>query len=178
VFGARLSGAIDLDSDGHAITLGTSFMTGRYDPDRHLAFVIGGADLVANLDGIVIRTEYLARRTEMAVTVPGVDPATRWKYGPGSDGRYDDHFFKHGFYAEAEVPIGRVDVLARFDGLLRFGNVLAGSALSSRSTLLRYTAGAAIRITENVRLKTSVEYYQFNDLPDDLALHIGVATPF
>lgn len=178
VFGARLSGAVDLDSDGHAITFGTSFMTGRYDPDRHLAFAIAGADLVANLDGIVIRTEYLARRTDMAVTVPGVDPATRWKYGPGSDGRYDDHFFKHGFYAEAEVPIGRVDAFARFDGLLRFGNVLADSTLSSRSTLLRYTAGAAIRISDSIRLKTSVEYYQFNDLPDDLALHIGVATPF
>ena len=178
VFGARLAGAVDLDSDGHAITFGTSFMTGRYDPDRHLAFVIAGADLVANLEGIVIRTEYLARRTDMAVTVPGVDPATRWKYGPGSDGRYDDHFFKHGFYAEVEVPIGRVDAFARFDGLLRFGNVLADSMLSSRSRLLRYTAGAAIRISENIRLKTSVEYYQFNDLPDDLALHIGVATPF
>ena len=178
VFGARLAGAIDLDSDGHAITFGTSFMTGRYDPDRHLAFVIGGADLVANLDGIVLRAEYLARRTDMAVTVPGVDPAMRWKYGPGRDGRYDDHFFKHGFYAEAEVPIGRVDAFARFDGLLRFGNVLAGSALSSSSTLLRYTAGAAIRISDNIRLKTSVEYYQFNDLPDDVALHIGVATPF
>jgi hypothetical protein len=178
VVGARLSGAVDLDSDGHAITFGTSFMTGRYDPDRHLAFVIAGADLVANLDGIVIRTEYLARRTDMAVTVPGVDPATRWKYGPGRDGRYDDHAFKHGFYAEAEVPIGRVDVFTRFDGLLRFGNVLTGSALSSSSRLLRYTAGAAIRISDNIRLKTSVEYYQFNDLPDDLALHIGVATPF
>jgi len=178
VFGARLAGAIDLDSNGHAITFGTSFMTGRYDPDRHLAFVIGGADLVANLDGIVLRAEYLARRTDMAVTVPGVDPAMRWKYGPGRDGRYDDHSFKHGFYAEAEVPIGRVDAFARFDGLLRFGNVLAGSALSSSSTLLRYTAGAAIRISDNIRLKTSVEYYQFNDLPDDVALHIGVATPF
>ena len=140
VYGARLSGTVDLDSQGHDITLGASFMTGRYDPDRHLAFIIGGADLVVNLDAIVIRTEYLARRTDMAVAPPGIDPAMRWKYGPGSDGRYDDHFFKHGFYAEAEVPIGPVDAFARFDGLLRFGNVLAGSPLSSSSTRMPHSA--------------------------------------
>lgn len=180
VFGARLAGAADLDSEGHGITFGASFMTGRYDPARHLAFLIAGADVVANLDGIVIRAEYLARRTDMAI---GADPATRWKYGPGSDGRYDDHFVKHGFYAEAEVPIDRVDAFARFDGLLRFGNVLAApgatsSALTSSSKLFRYTAGAAIRLIDNVRLKASAEYYQFSDLPDELALHLAVATPF
>jgi hypothetical protein len=178
VVGARLSGTADVDSDGHGITLGASVMAGRYDADRHLAFVIAGADLVANLGVATLRGEYLVRRTDMAVTVPGTDPAMRWKYGPGSDGQYDDHFFKHGFYGEVEVPIGPVDAFARFDGLLRFGDVLATSALSSKSMLLRYTAGAAIRLTENVRLKTSVEYYQFNDLPDELALHLAVATPF
>lgn len=175
VFGARLSGTADLDSSGRGITLGASFMTGRYDPNRHLAFLIGGADLVANLAGVVIRAEYLVRRTDMDV---GVDPATRWKYGRASNGRYDDHFFKHGFYAEAEVPIRQVDAFARFDGLLRFGNVLSTSALSSNAKLLRYTAGAAVRLVDNVRLKTSAEYYQFSDLSDEVALHIAVATPF
>jgi len=175
VFGGRLSGTADLDGDGQSITLGASFMTGRYDLDRQLVFMIAGADLVVNLDAVVIRAEYLARRTDMAI---GDDPATRWKYGPRSDGTYDDHFLKHGFYAEAEVPIGRVDAFARFDGLLRFGNVLSTSTLSSRSRLLRYTAGAALRVTDNIRFKASVESYQFNDLPDELALHFAVATPF
>jgi hypothetical protein len=137
--------------------------------------VIAGADIVVSLAAVVIRAEYLARRTDMAI---GSDPSTRWRYGPNASGDYDDHFFKHGFYAEAEVPIGRVDALARFDGLLRSGNVLAESPLSSSSTLLRYTAGAAIRISDSVRIKASAEYYQFSDLADDLALHIGVATPF
>ncbi|HSR96708.1 MAG TPA: hypothetical protein VLM79_06630 [Kofleriaceae bacterium] len=173
--GARLSGTADLDAAGHGVTFGASFMAGHHDPGRQLGFVIAGADLVVSLAAVVIRAEYLARRTDMAV---GSDPATRWKYGPNASGDYDDHFVKHGFYAEAEVPVGRVDAFARFDGLLRSGNVLAESPLSSSSTLLRYTAGAAIRISDSVRLKTSVEYYQFSDLADDLALHIGVATPF
>jgi hypothetical protein len=175
VVGARLSGTADLDSAGHGVTFGASFMTGHYDADRRLGFLIGGADLVLNLDAFVLRAEYLARRTDMAV---GSDPMNRWKYGPNADGRYDDHFFKHGFYGEIEVPLGRVDVFGRFDGLLRFGNVLALSPLSSSSRLLRYTAGAAVRINDNIRVKASAEYYHSPDLGDDIALHLGVATPF
>jgi hypothetical protein len=173
--GARLSGTAELDSEGRGVTFGASLMTGHYDPRRRLAFLITGADLVVNLAGVVLRAEYLMRRTDMAV---GADPAARWKFGPNASGAYDDHFIKHGFYAEAEIPIGRVDAFARFDGLFRTGNVLAESALSQRSRLLRYTAGAAVRISDNIRLKSSVEYYDFNDLDDDVALHIGVATPF
>ena len=175
VVGARLSGTAELGSEGQSITFGASFMAGHYDPGRRLGFVIAGADLVVNLADVVLRAEYLARRTDMAV---GATPAERWKFGPDASGNYDDHFFKHGFYAEAEVPIGRVDAFARFDGLFRQGNVLADSELSASSRLLRYTAGAAVRISDSVRLKSSVEYYQFNDLNDDIALHIGVATPF
>jgi hypothetical protein len=175
VVGARLSGTADVDSEGHGVSFGASFMAGHYDPGRRLRFLIAGADLVVNLADLVLRAEYLMRRTDMAV---GDEPAERWKFGPDASGAYDDHFVKHGFYAEAEVPIGRVDAFARFDGLFRAGNVLADSALSQRSRLLRYTAGAAVRISDNVRLKSSVEYYDFNDLDDDVALHIGVATPF
>jgi opacity protein-like surface antigen len=173
--GARLSGTADLDALGHAVTLGASVMAGHYDPDRRLGFMIAGVDAVANLPGVVLRAEYLVRKTDMAI---GEMPVLRWKYGPDTSGRYDDHYVKHGFYAEAEVPIGRVDAFARFDGLLRRGNVLVASPLSASSQLLRYTAGAAIRITDNIRIKASIEYYQFNDLGNDLALHLGVATPF
>jgi hypothetical protein len=175
VVGARLSGTADIDSAGHGVTFGASVMAGHYDADRRLGFLIGGADIVINLEGLVLRGEYLARRTDMEV---GTDPATRWKYGPNADGRFDDHFFKHGFYAEAEVPIGSVDAFARFDGLLRFGNVLMNSPLSSSARLLRYTLGGAVRISENIRVKASAEYYQTNDLGDDVALHLAVATPF
>jgi hypothetical protein len=174
VVGARLAGTADLDSFGHGITFGASFMTGRYDDDARLGFLLAGADLVANLDGVVLRAEYLVRRTDVDIAAnPGL-----WRYGPGADGRYDNHFFKHGFYGEAEVPIGNLDVFARFDGLLRFGNALKTSALSSSSQLLRYTAGAAYRISANIRLKASVEYYHYSDFSDDVALHLGVATPF
>jgi hypothetical protein len=175
VVGARLSGTADFDSAGHGITFGASFMAGHYDPDRHLNFAIGGADVVVNLDAVVLRAEYLVRRTDMS-TADKLD--TYWKYTRGPDGRFDDHFFKHGFYAETEIPLGRVDAFARFDGLLRFGNLPMMSKLSSSARLLRYTAGAAVRISDNIRIKTSAEYYQSNDLGNDVALHVAVATPF
>jgi hypothetical protein len=174
--GGRLSGGLDLDSEGHAVTLGSSVMAGHYDPDRKLGFFIAGADLVTNLERVTLRAEYLVRRTDVAI---GDDPAARWKFGPMANGKYDNHFYKHGFYGEAEVPIGAsVDAFARFDGMLRYGNVLAGTPLSSHASVLRYTLGAAYRISANIRLKTSIEYYQFSDFDNDLALHLGIATPF
>jgi hypothetical protein len=175
VIGARLAGTADLDSDGHTLTLGASVMAGHYDPARQLAFWILGGDAVANLSGLVLRAEYLVRNTDVAI---GADPAARWKEGPDAGGRYLDHFTKHGFYLEAEVPVGRVDAFARFDGLLRFGNVVKASVLTPRASVLRYTAGAALRLSDNLRLKASAELYQFDDLADELALQFGVATPF
>ncbi|HEY6036550.1 MAG TPA: hypothetical protein VIV58_19865, partial [Kofleriaceae bacterium] len=93
-------------------------------------------------------------------------------------GRFDDHLLKDGFYAEAEAPFGRVDLIARWDGLRRWGNVLATSELRESSILLRYTAAAAIRIASGVRIKASVEEYDFSDLPDELAVHLGVVGSF
>lgn len=86
---------------------------------------------------------------------------------------------KDGFYVEGELPVAdRVSVIGRWDGLRRDGNVLATSALSSASSLYRYTAAAAVKLHSGIRLKSSVEYYRFSDFPDELAVHLGVATPF
>lgn len=174
VIGGRVGGALELNEQV-TFTAGASAMTGSYNPERAQRFTIAGVDLVAQLGLLVLRGEYLFRRTEMALTA---QPSTRFKYGPGPDGRYADYFVKDGFYAEAELPVGRVDTFLRFDGLRRRGNVLATSELSSRATLYRYTAGAAVRVDKEVRIKASVELYQFGDFADELALHLGVATPF
>jgi hypothetical protein len=172
--GARVSTAIDLD-DTTNLAVGASAMAGHYDPDRKLAFGIAGVDAVLQLDGVFVRAEYLVRSTQMAV---GADPATRFKYGPGKDGRYADYFVKDGFYVEGEVPIGRLSLIGRWDGLRRIGNVLATEALSSSASVLRYTAGVAYRLRSGIRLKASAEYYQLSDFSDDVALHLGVATAF
>jgi hypothetical protein len=172
--GGRLAGTVDLGGSA-SVSLGASAMTGRYDPEKKLAFVVAGADLVVQLGSAFLRAEYLVRRTEMSL---GDDPEARFRYGPGEDGRFDDFFLKDGFYGEVEVPLGDFELLGRVDGLRRFGNVPATSPLRSESVLLRETAAIAYRLPGGLRLKTSVEYYDFSDFEDQVALHLGIAGAF
>jgi hypothetical protein len=154
------------------ITGGASGMFGTYDPLNKLHYQIAGAHLVLQFSRVFFRAEYLARRTEMAL---GNDPSQRFKYGPGKDGRYDPYFLKQGFYTELELPAGdRVDFILRWDGLRRQGNVLRTSELRSDSGLLRYTAGASVKVRGAVRLKLSGEFYDFSDFADEVAIHLAL----
>jgi hypothetical protein len=172
--GARLGGVVELDATT-AITAGASAMIGHYDPEARLGFVIAGGDLVLRRGQAFLRAEYLVRWTELAL---GDDPASRFKYGPGADGTYADFTRRDGFYLEAEVPAGPVELIGRWDGLRRRGNVATTSLLRSDSAILRYTLATAIRIRGGLRLKASVEAYDFSDFDDELAVHVGVAGPF
>jgi hypothetical protein len=173
--GARLAFNTDV-GDNASIGFGASFMGGHYDPDNRLSYLLGGADLVFRYNRSYLRAEYLLRRTQMSL---GADPASRFKYGPGEDGTFDDFFLKDGFYVELEVPAGkRVELIGRWDGMRRIGNVLATSPLRSRSALLRYTLGAAYRLKVGLRIKVSAEFYDFSDFKDEVAAHLGIAGPF
>ncbi|MBK9033570.1 MAG: hypothetical protein IPL61_20290 [Myxococcales bacterium] len=172
--GARLGATMEL-SDTATVTAGASGMAGRYDPEARLGFAIAGADLVFRRDRTFVRAEYLIRWTQLAL---GDDPAGRFKYGPGADGRYADFTVRDGFYLEAEHSLGRVELIGRWDGLRRKGNVAATSALRSESAVLRYTLGAAVRVRGGLRVKSSIEAYDFSDFDDELALHLGIAGPF
>jgi len=55
-----------------------------------------------------------------------------------------------------------VDGIVRVDGLVRLGNVAAGSPLSNDATVIRYTVGTSIVVARGVRLKLSPELWQFN----------------
>jgi hypothetical protein len=171
--GARLSGTVEVGP--LVLSLGASGMAGRYDAERLLTFVVAGADLVMELGGVHLRSEYLIRRTEMSL---GEAPEERFRYGPGEDGSFDDFFLKDGFYSEIEVPIGDVDIIGRVDGLRRLGNVVATSPLRSESLVVRYTGALAYRLFGGLRLKASAEQYDFSDFEDELALHLGVAGSF
>ena len=172
--GGRLSGTLGFTTTAH-LSLGASGMIGTYDPDNELTFWLVGADLVLRTDPFILRAEYLLRRTEMSL---GLDPASQFRYGPGADGKYDPYFIKDGFYTELEIPLGDVDLVGRWDGLRRLGNTVATSELRSDSVMLRYTAALSYRIKAATRLKLSAEYYDSSDFDDEVALHIGIASPF
>jgi len=72
----------------------------------------------------------------------------------------------------------RFDVIARWDGLRRQGNVLRTSDLLSDSALLRYTVGGSMRLYKTTRLKMSGELYDFSDFPDRYVIHTAVTGAF
>jgi hypothetical protein len=169
--GARL--ALNILSGNTTITGGVSAMAGTYDPANQLHYIIAGADLVVQISRVFLRTEYLIRRTEMAL---GDAPAQRFKYGPSKDGDYDPYFLKQGFDLELEAPLGdRVDAILRWDGLRRQGNVVRTSPLRSDSAVLRYTVGGSVRVAGATRVKLSAELYDFSDFQDEIAVHLALA---
>lgn len=173
--GGRLALSLRLGDIGR-LRIGGSVMYGTYDPDNELDVLIFGADLVLRLERWVLRLEYLARRTRMELDN---NPGDTFRYGPGADGEYDPFALKEGWYAETEYPIYKgLDLLFRFDGLRRRGNVVNESELRSDSMVLRYTGAIAYRVFSPLRIKLSAEYYDFSDFSDETALHLGVVGAF
>lgn len=173
--GGRLSVAFHMGATAD-LRVGASAMWGTYDPDNELTYLILGGDLVFRIERFTLRGEYLVRRTEMAL---GDAPADRFRYGPGPDGQFDDFFLKDGWYVEADYPVLEIlELVARFDGLRRLGNVPIDSALAGDSTILRYTLGANVLLTRGFRVKVSAEYYDFSDFADEVALHAGLVGAF
>jgi len=160
------------------VSFGLSGMAGTYDNQNQLVYVIGGADFAVRVKRTNFRVEYLVRRTEFSTA----DPA-EFKYAIApNEGNF---FMKHGAYAELEQPLLRdLDFVARVDGLLRIGNVpVYATTLSSQSGVLRETLGLAYTVERNLRLKASVEGYEWTDKGasghmDDLAIHLGVVGTF
>jgi hypothetical protein len=172
--GGRVALTLDLSDQDMTFTAGASGMGGWYDPKAELSYAIGGVDLYARIKRVELRAEYLMRRTEIFI---GDDPGSRFKYGPGKDGKYDRHFLKDGFYVEAIVPVApRVEIVGRWDGLRRFGNVPVNSALRKESAVLRYTLGGDVSLGYGVRIKAFAEYYDFSDFDDEIAATLAVVS--
>jgi hypothetical protein len=138
------------------LTFGASGMVGTFDPQNRYTYAIFGADGWLRVNRTNLRAEWLVRREDFDTSNPAL-----FKYAvPPSGG---DFFVKHGAYIEAEQPLGAgVDGIVRVDGLLRRGNVAAGSPLPNEATVLRYTVGTSIVIAQGLRLKLTPELWQFN----------------
>jgi hypothetical protein len=174
--GGRIALTLNL-SDDVLLTLGGSGMWGHLDPKRQHSYWVAGSDLYLRLGRFDLHAEYLIRRTEFAV---GDNPDATFRYGPDAKGKYDGFFLKDGFYVEGNLPVSNhLELVARFDGLRRMGNVSVNSPLRSKnSAILRYTAGFNVILEGSVRLKFSGEYYDFSDFDDEIAVNAGVAAAF
>ncbi|MBI4816754.1 MAG: hypothetical protein HY791_10875 [Deltaproteobacteria bacterium] len=170
--GGRIALTVVAGEDVNA-TAGISATYGHYDPSGELEYLIAGADLYLRLADLNFRAEYLIRKTEYAV---GPEPTERFRYAFDLENNF---FSKDGFYVEAEYPLGDgFDLIGRFDGLRRNGNVPSSSPLSRRSAVLRYTLGVNIQVERGMRLKLSGEAWDFSDFDDEIAAHVGVVANF
>ncbi len=166
---------LNLLADDSSVRLGASAMTGSYDPARELDYVLLGGDVSWRSKYMTLRAEYLLRRQHMAL---GDHPGDDFLYGPRADGTYDTVAIKDGFYLEAEVPLGDFELVGRFDGMTRIGNVTVASSLTDRSWILRGTLAASYRASANLRWKASGELYQFSDFDSEAAFHLGLVASF
>lgn len=170
------------------LSTGVSGMYGTYDPNHHLTYAIIGADWSLRIARTTLRAEYLARRQQMDVANPGI-----FKYALGVHN--GDYFIKHGAYLELEVPIDEpLTLLARVDGMAHQGNVsevpvgtggdiVVDTALTNNARVLRETFGLAYAIDHNLRIKSSIETWQFsypdeNNHKSDISSHLGLVGSF
>ena len=182
--GGRLALNVTMSPSSEA-TLGASLMRGTYDPANDFSYTIMGGDLNLRLGRTNLRFEYLVRRQDFDTSDP-----TLFKYNVVANGNFN---VKHGAYAEVETPIWEgVDVIARVDGMLHVGNVLATPAgapepvdgqLAGRSFVARSTLGTAVSLERNLRAKASAELWQFSDrdatgATTALGIHIAAVGTF
>ena len=171
--GGRLAFTANV-TDDISTTVGASGMYGHYDPAGELEYIIAGLDVYLRIDALVMRAEYLLRRTEFAV---GSDPKNRFRYEFIDETR--NFFIKDGFYVELEYPVfDWLEAFYRFDGMRRTGNVPRTSALTKKSAILRNTAGLNFVVQRGLRVKLSAEYWDFSDFDDELGIHAGITANF
>jgi hypothetical protein len=176
-FGGRLALTFKL-GDSSDLTFGASSMYGTYDPNNNQSYAIVGGDATLRFDKTNIRAEYLGRRTEFSTA-----DRTVFKYVVADE--RGDFSMKHGAYVEVEQGLtSELDLVARVDGMLRVGNVAAGSELTNRSAVLRYTLGTAYAIERGLRIKFSTELWDFSDRDAltgrklELSMHTALAGSF
>jgi hypothetical protein len=180
--GGRLGTTFRL-SERADFTVGASVMYGPYDPAGQLTYLIVGGDAFLRIGRTNIRSEYILRRTEMAAgdqsRFEGVVPIE-----PNGGGLVSTlPMVKDGWYVELEQPVNRyVDLVLRWDGLHRRGNVQPGSPLDFEAGISRWTAGANFVVYRGFRVKASVEHYYFwglrNELPQAVGFHLSAVATF
>lgn len=83
---------------------------------------------------------------------------------------------RDGFYVEAVwTVLPQLEIVGRFDGLRRIGNVSADALLRVRSGVLRSTVGLDVVLDWGVRLEASAELYDFSDIADGVTITGAVA---
>jgi hypothetical protein len=158
------------------VSFGASGMFGTYNPANTLTYLIVGGDFSVRFNRTTLRAEYLVRRQEFDTSNPGI---FQYKLAPDRG----DFFLKHGAFLELEQPVAsNLDLSGRADVMYRVGNVLVGSPLTDKASVVRETLGLAYAVERNLRLKGSVELWEFSyredNRVDEFTFHLGAVGSF
>lgn len=180
-FGGRLGATFRL-GERTDLTLGSSILYGAYDTRARMNYLVLGADAFLRMGRTNLRAEFLVRRTEMYAAEPG---RFAFEVPTLADGTLPERIFsiKEGWYIELEQPISRrVELMLRWDGLRRLGNVSPNNALEFDAGISRWTIGANYLFERAYRIKLSIEHYQYwglrSGVTQDLAAHLGAVATF
>lgn len=174
--GGRLGATFRL-ADRVDLTLGASALWGAYDRDARLDYLVLGGDLFLRLNRTNLRAEYLIRRTAM----DGSDAGRFFYELPATGAQLFN--VRDGWYVELEQPVTRnLDLILRWDGMRRIGNVPTSLPLTSSAAVSRWTLGAQVSVVRGWRVKTSLQHYTWwglrNGVEHDFAAHLGLVATF
>lgn len=142
------------------VSAGVSYMRGAYDPKDRFEYRIWGFDASAYVRGVQLRAEYVTRKTDVFEN----DELGTLR--------------KKGFYAQAEVPAGRIlKVVGRLDGLLREGEPL-GTVNDVSSGIVRWTAGVNVAPALDYSFRLQWEHYRFTDFENTDVVRVGVVATY
>ncbi|MBL8603063.1 MAG: hypothetical protein JNK72_14155 [Myxococcales bacterium] len=163
------------------LTVGASTLYGPYDNNANLQYLVAGTDLWLRIGRSNIRAEYLYRRTDMAAGDQARFEQPLGPMGAALPASVAQH--RDGWYIEWEQPVLRnLDLIVRWDGLRRSGNVRPNSPLDSEAGISRLTLGTHLTVSRGFRVKAAVEHYTIWGLREqnsqEIAAHLGVVATF
>ncbi len=150
--------------------IGGSYTGGRYDKDATRWYHVFGADATLRLWKLVLRGEWVMRRTDLDVAASGYPFALE-----------DDWFKKEGFFGEIEVPLGKyLQGVYRYEELRRTGAPLPGSVaeLTPDSKMIRHTGGFVVTPATAIFVKLGWEYWDTTDFGRFHTYHAGIGGAF
>jgi hypothetical protein len=149
------------------ISIGGSAAAGTYDRADELWYYVFGGELYARWGRLVLRGEYIVRRTDIDRTATGYKFVIKEPY-----------FLKTGYYGQLDWNLTEwLTLIYRVDGLRRSGIPLPGSLIDNDlAEILRNTGALALRPWGGFLVKGGYERWTFSGVPfpDQNVVRVGI----
>ncbi len=157
------------------VSVGSSYMFGKYDRDAELGYSVLGVDLKFKMCGVEFTSEYAIAPTEFSAYNAGITPTATTII--------EDDYTTSGYYCQALYPLNKKwEVVGMYDFLQRKGpeledeeydavefDVLEVGAKDETTSMKKISLGINYSPTGSVKIKTEYAIFSFDD-DDDPAI--------